>query len=172
MAVRLALRRIPFLNFAPSSRASSFFSSNATSDSSEPAPGFSPANISTLDDVTVSASIIESGDALVPKPRVANLPEDLSPEALEAVNRLPVIPEKIKPVIPFPRLATGDKSARQEPQLIAEAIRLVKVTMRYPCCLYLNFITCCENLNLQIKRRALNRLPERIREFFNFNFRF
>lgn len=131
MAVRLALRRIPFLNFAPSSRASSFFSSNATPDSSsEPAPGLSPANISTLDDVTVSASIIESGDALVAKPRVANLPEDLSPEALEAVNRLPVIPEKIKPVIPFPRLATGNKSARQEPQLIAEAIRLVKANAK------------------------------------------
>lgn len=142
MAARLALRRISFLNFATSSTPSlrplassplaSSFSSDATPDSSQPEPGFSPANISTLDDVTVSASIIESGDVLVAKPRVANLPEDLSPEALEAVNRIPSIPEKIKPVIPFPALSKVEKSTRQEPQLIADAIRLVKV-MPSPC---------------------------------------
>lgn len=133
MAARLALRRISFLNFAPSSfRAVSPFSSDSKIASSDPEPGLSPANISTLDDVTVSASIIESGDVLAPKPRVANLPEDLSPEALEAVNIIPIIPEKIKPVIPFPKLARVEKSARQEPQLIAEAIRLVKVLIPSP----------------------------------------
>ena len=158
MAGRLALRRLSFLNFASSSSSStpslrplastpvSFpafsFSSDAAPDSPQPAPGLSPANVSTLDDVTVSASVIEFGDALVPKPRVANLPEDLSPEVLEEVTRIPVPPEKIKPVIPFPTLAKVQKITRQEPQLIADAIRLVKVLPSpYHCLSFLrNFI--------------------------------
>lgn len=144
MAARLALRRISFLNFASTSSTTGFhplasgsvvrFSSdaNATSESSEPAPGLSPANVSTLDDITVSASIIESGNALVSRPRVANLPEDLSPEVLEEVNRVPSFPEKVIPVISFPALAKVQRNARQEPLLIADAIRLVKV-LRSPC---------------------------------------
>jgi hypothetical protein len=144
MAARLALRRISFLNFASSSTSSTLrplastafpFSSDATRDATaeaaadapQPAPGLSPANVATLDDVTVSASIIETGDVLLSRPRVANLPEDLSPEVLEEVNRIPSPPEKVKPVIPFPTLAKVQRNTRQEPQLLADAIRLVKV---------------------------------------------
>ncbi|XP_024356979.1 uncharacterized protein [Physcomitrium patens] len=139
MAARLPLHRAFFLKSVSGSIPSLWalkitplrssvcsFSSDAKPDSSDPAPGFSPANVSTLDDVTVSASLIESGDALLTKPRVANLPEDLSLEALEAANRIPSPPEKVKPVIPLPSLIKLQKGTRQDPQLIVDAIRLVK----------------------------------------------
>lgn len=142
MAARLPLHRAFFLKSVSGSIPSLWalkitplrssvcsFSSDAKPDSSDPAPGFSPANVSTLDDVTVSASLIESGDALLTKPRVANLPEDLSLEALEAANRIPSPPEKVKPVIPLPSLIKLQKGTRQDPQLIVDAIRLVKVML-------------------------------------------
>ena len=91
-------------------------------------PSLSHANVATLDDVSVSASVIESTEAVFAKARVAPLPEDLSQEDLEAANYVAPPVEKIKLTIPYPTLAKVERRGRQEPQVILDAIRMVKVS--------------------------------------------
>jgi len=130
------------------------FSSGSESEptSVEPLHRISHTDVSTLDDVLAHVTVVEvpvatsaaadhvgSPDESVleiqevldtpAKPRVAPLPEDLSPEALEAQSHVAeAVKEKLKPSIPLPSFwRNQQRNTRSDPLLLADAIRQVKV---------------------------------------------
>jgi hypothetical protein len=130
------------------------FSSGSESEptSVEPPHRISHTDVSTLDDVLAPVTVVEvpvatsaaadhvaSPDESVleiqevldtpAKPRVAPLPEDLSPEALEAQSHVAeAVKEKLKPSIPLPSFwRNQQRNTRSDPLLLADAIRQVKV---------------------------------------------
>ncbi len=130
------------------------FSSGSESEptSVEPPHRISHTDVSTLDDVLAPVTVVEvpvatsaaadhvaSPDESVleiqevldtpARPRVAPLPEDLSPEALEAQSHVAeAVKEKLKPSIPLPSFGRNQqRNTRSDPLLLADAIRQVKV---------------------------------------------
>jgi hypothetical protein len=129
------------------------FSSGSESEPTpvEPLHRISHTDVSTLDDVLAPVTVVEvpvatsaAADHLASpdesvleiqevldtpaKPRVAPLPEDLSPEALEAQSHVAeAVKEKLKPSIPLPSFwRNQQRITRSDPLLLADAIRQVK----------------------------------------------